>query len=146
MLMATTPQSATDDTDLQLREDIRLLGRLLGDTLREQEGAAMFDLIENIRQIAIRFRRDRDAGARSELEALLDGLDYGAVTAVARAFSFFSQLSNIAEDLHHNRRRHAHDAAGLPAQDGTIARALERCQAAGIDAPRLRAFFARALI
>src|SRR6185436_12464559 len=97
MLMATTPQSATDDTDLQLREDIRLLGRLLGDTLREQEGAAMFDLIENIRQIAIRFRHDRDA-------------------------------------------------AGLPAQDGTIARALERCQAAGIDAPRLRAFFARALI
>ncbi len=143
---AAPASSSSPDPDLPLREDIRLLGRLLGDTLREQEGAQMFDRVENIRQTAIRFRRDRDAGATGELEALLAGLDYGAVTAVARAFSFFSQLSNIAEDLHHHRRRRAHALAELPPQDGSMACALERCHRAGIGDPQLRAFFARALI
>ena len=54
------------DTDLPLKQDIRLLGRLLGDTLREQEGEDTFTLIEQIRQTAIRFRRHGDtAGARA---------------------------------------------------------------------------------
>ena len=48
------------DKDQPLREDIRLLGRLLGDTLREQEGDSTFELIEQIRQLAIRFRCDDD--------------------------------------------------------------------------------------
>ena len=138
--------SPTPDPDTSLRQDIRFLGRLLGDTLREQEGVAVFELIENIRQTAIRFRREGDPGARGELETLLDRLDYGAVTTVARAFSFFSQLSNIAEDLHHNRRQREHALAGLPAQDGSFERALERCHSAGIDDRQLRAFFERALI
>ncbi|MEK7302622.1 MAG: phosphoenolpyruvate carboxylase, partial [Pseudomonadota bacterium] len=48
-----------NDKDLPLREDIRLLGRMLGDTLREQEGETAFELVENIRQTAIRFHRDQ---------------------------------------------------------------------------------------
>ena len=52
------------DKDLPLREDIRFLGRMLGDKLREQEGDAAFELVENIRQTAIRFRRDQDPQAR----------------------------------------------------------------------------------
>jgi len=63
---ARTP--AVPDKESPLREDIRLLGRILGDTLREQEGKEFSDLIERTRQNAIRFRRDRDPDARRELE------------------------------------------------------------------------------
>jgi phosphoenolpyruvate carboxylase len=54
----------TIDKDLPLREDIRLLGRLLGENLREQEGERAFNLVEHIRQTAVRFRRDGDLQAR----------------------------------------------------------------------------------
>ena len=67
-------QHPSDDKDLPLREDIRLLGRLLGDTVRAQEGEAVFDLVETIRQSSIRFRRHEDHAARRELEATLDSL------------------------------------------------------------------------
>ncbi|MBS1171682.1 MAG: Phosphoenolpyruvate carboxylase, partial [Proteobacteria bacterium] len=68
------PSAEQDDKDLPLREDIRLLGRLLGDTVRAQEGEAVFDLVERIRQAAIRYHRDEDRSARRELEATLDSL------------------------------------------------------------------------
>ena len=55
-----------DDKDLPLRDDIRLLGRILGDTVREQRGAVAFDTVERIRQSSIRFRRDEDGAARDE--------------------------------------------------------------------------------
>ncbi len=70
-----TPQAVeAEDKDLPLRDDIRLLGRLLGDTVNEQAGSAVFDTVESIRQNAVRFHRDEDAGARRELEATLNGL------------------------------------------------------------------------
>ena len=134
------------DKDLPLREDIRLLGRLLGDTLQEQVGSERFDLIENIRQTAVRFHRDRDPGAKRDLEAILDGLDHDTAISVVRAFSFFSQLANIAEDLHHNRRRRAHEIAGSPPRTGSVALALERLRQAGVAKSLLTGFFDRALI
>ena len=75
----------SEDKDLPLRDDIRLLGRVLGDTVRAQEGEAVFDLVETIRQSSIRFRRHEDHAARRELEAtperrtmeLLDALRRG---------------------------------------------------------------------
>jgi phosphoenolpyruvate carboxylase len=140
------PVAADFDKDLPLREDIRLLGRLLGDTLQEQEGRARFELIEHIRRTAVRFRRDHDLAAKRELEALLGGLDHDTAISVVRAFNFFSQLANIAEDLHHNRRRRAHQLAGSPPQEGSVALSLERLREAGIDAARIIAFFDRALI
>src|SRR5665647_905207 len=108
-----------DDKDLPLREDIRLLGRMLGDTLREQEGESTFALVENIRQTAIRFRREQDPKARQELDTILNQLSNKATVAVVRAFSYFSQLSNIAEDMHHNRRRRTHLRTGSPPQAGS---------------------------
>ena len=72
---APVQNAVTSDKDSPLRDDIRLLGRILGDTLREQEGEATFDLIERTRQNAIRFRRDRDPEAKRELEAMLNKLD-----------------------------------------------------------------------
>ena len=138
--------AALADKDLPLREDIRLLGRILGDTLREQEGAAAFDLIEQVRRTAVRFRRGQEAAARGELESSLDELDTAGAMVVARAFSFFSQLANIAEDRHHNRRRRAHRLAGDPPQEGSMALALQRLQAAGVETSALRDFFADALL
>jgi len=138
--------AAAPDKESPLREDVRLLGRILGDTLREQDGEAVFDLIENIRQNAIRFRRDRDPGARRELETTLNRLDPVRTIAVVRAFSFFSQLANIAEDQHHNRRRRAHLIAGSPPQEGSVALALARARAAGLPGERVVAFFRDALI
>ena len=137
---------ATVDKDQPLREDIRLLGRLLGDTLREQEGQELFDLVERIRQSALHFRREGDLGAKAALEKLLDGFDHGTVTRVVRAFSFFSQLANIAEDVHHIRRRRAHQIAGSPPQPGSMAFALDRFQSAGAGREALEAFFANALV
>ena len=138
--------TTTPEKDLPLRDDIRLLGRILGDTLREQEGADTFDLIETIRQCAIRFRREGDPQAKMELEACLANLSPTDTILVVRAFSFFSQLSNIAEDLHHNRRHRAHQIAGSPPQEGSIALALERILEAGLGSREIKDFFDNAMI
>ncbi|NYH98038.1 phosphoenolpyruvate carboxylase [Cupriavidus plantarum] len=136
----------TADKDLPLREDIRFLGRLLGDCVREQEGEAAFDLVETIRQTAVRFRRENDRAAGAELDRLLKRLSRDQTNSVVRAFSYFSHLANIAEDQHHNRRRRVHALAGSPPQPGSIARALEAIDAAGVTGKQLREFLDQALI
>ncbi len=135
-----------DDKDLPLREDIRLLGRLLGDTVREQRGAAVFDIVERIRQSSIRFRRDEDGEAREELERTLNALPRSEAIQIIRAFGFFSHLANIAEDQHHIRRNRAHAFAPSAPREGTMAYTLARLRAAGIAPERLRQFFAEAMV
>jgi len=139
-------QHPSDDKDLPLREDIRLLGRLLGDTVRAQEGEAVFDLVETIRQSSIRFRRHEDHAARRELEATLDSLSRDQTIDVVRAFSYFSHLSNIAEDQHHIRRSRAHQIAGSTPKEGSLAHALERAFEAGMGSGELAAFFETARV
>src|SRR5882757_91267 len=140
---------AATDKDLPLKEDTRLLGRVLGDVLRAQTGEAGFGRVEAIRQTAIRFRRATSTEApvaRNELAALLNPLPVADVLHVVRAFSYFSHLANIAEDVHQNRRRRAHALAASPPQRGSIAHALERLAAAGIDGAALSRWFADALV
>jgi phosphoenolpyruvate carboxylase len=132
--------------DLPLREDIRLLGRILGDTLREQEGDATFELVENVRRAAVRFRKTQDDRDRDLLEQTLDALSPADTLSVVRAFSYFSQLSNIAEDQHHNRRRRAHLKAGSAPQEGSVQLALDRAEDKHISAEQLQTFFDKALI
>lgn len=134
------------DDDALLRADIRRLGRILGDTVRDQEGADVFDLVERIRQTSIRFHRDDDKPARRELEAILDGMSIAETVRIVRAFSYFSHLANIAEDQNNIRQRRVQDMAGTAPRAGTLARALTRAKDAGIDADALRAFFASALM
>ena len=137
------------DKDLPLKGDTRLLGRMLGDVVRAQTGEMGFARIEAIRQTAIRFRRahaDEAPAVRDELETLLNPLDIADALHVVRAFSYFSHLANIAEDVHQNRRRRAHALAGSPPQRGSIAHALERLAAAGIGSDRLSRWFADALV
>src|SRR3989338_2593834 len=132
--------------DMPLREDVRLLGRIFGDTLREQEGEASFQLIENVRRAAIRFRKTQDHRDREQLEQMLDALSTGETLSVVRAFSYFSQLSNIAEDLHHNRRHRAHLKAGSAPKDGSLPLALKRIEEKRINKKNLQAFLDSALI
>ncbi|MGB8077625.1 MAG: phosphoenolpyruvate carboxylase, partial [Gallionella sp.] len=132
--------------DLPLRDDVRLLGRILGDTLREQEGEETFQLIENVRRAAVRFRKTQDDRDRVQLEQTLDALSPGEALLVVRAFSYFSQLSNIAEDLHHNRRHRAHLKAGSPPKDGSLLLALERIGEKRISSETLQAFLDSALV
>ncbi|TAJ18683.1 MAG: hypothetical protein EPO60_08235, partial [Rugosibacter sp.] len=89
-----TADLSSEDKEAPLREDIRFLGRLLGDTLREQEGNDAFATVEHIRQLAIRFHRHDDLVARDQLEALLTALPNDHTAQVARAFSYFSHLAN----------------------------------------------------
>src|ERR1700741_5619744 len=88
----------------RLRNDIRLLGRILGDPVRDQEGPDVFGLVERIRQTSIRFHRDDDRPARRELEIILDGMSISETVRIVRAFSYFSHLANIAEDQNNIRQ------------------------------------------
>ena len=108
-----------------LVEDIRLLGRILGDVIREQEGAAAFELIERVRQLSVAYRLKADASAGRVLDRLLKNLSSEQTVTVIRAFSYFSHLANIAEDRHHVRRRAVHEAEGHQ-QDGSLSLAFER--------------------
>ena len=140
---------AQTDKDLPLKEDTRLLGRLLGDVLRAQTGEEGFGRVEAIRQTAIRLRRagaGDAAGIEGELATLLNDLPIAQTLDVVRAFSYFSHLANLAEDVHQNRRRRAHALAGSPPQSGSIAHAFGRLREADVDAAVLRAFFADALV
>jgi len=132
--------------DLPLRDDIRLLGRLLGDTIREQEGEAVYAIVERIRQTSIRFHRDEDEVARQELETTLNSLSRGRTNQIIRAYSYFSHLANLAEDQHHVRRSRAHARAASAPRAGTMARALELAREAGLTTADFQEFFASALV
>jgi phosphoenolpyruvate carboxylase len=138
-----------EDKELPLREDTRLLGRVLGDVLRAQTGEVGFARIEAIRQTAVQFRRARDGEAqqaRAQLSSLLNPLPIADVLHVVRAFSYFSHLANIAEDVHHNRRRRAHSAAGAGPRPGSVAHAVERIAAANVPHAAVQAWLDHALV
>ena len=130
-LQPDTPKRRARDNDRPLVEDIRLLGRILGDVIREQEGVAAFELVERIRKLSVAFRRDADARADQALKSLLKSLSAGQTVSVIRAFTYFSHLANLAEDRHQIRRRAIDERAG-ETQEGSIEVALARLRWAGI--------------
>src|ERR1700758_5141256 len=134
------------EEDTRLRNDIRLLGRILGDTVRDQEGADVFDLVERIRQTSIQFHRGDDKAARGELERILDSMSISQTLRIVRAFSYFSHLANIAEDQNNIRRMRQSSRAGEAPRPRTRALALMHARTAGISATNLRKFFASALV
>src|SRR5260221_1604572 len=134
------------EEDARLRNDIRLLGRILGDTVRDQESADVFDLVERIRQTSIRFHRDDDRPARRELEIILDSMSISETVRIVRAFSYFSHLANLAEDQNNIRQMRARSAAGGLSCPGTLSSTLSHARAAGFSAAGLRRFFESALV
>ena len=128
----TQADPAKDDKDAPLSADIRLLGRLLGETVREQEGGEIYAVVEQVRQLAIRFHRSDDPSARDELEHVLSGLSRHGTIQMIRAFSFFSHLANIAEDHHHIRRNRFHLRGGSTPRAGEVSHTLSHLAASGI--------------
>ena len=143
------PAAATNallraDTDAPLRADIRLLGALLGDTIKTRDGIETFVTIESVRQLAVRASRDDDSTARKKLASLLNRLSRDRAVSVVRAFSYFLHLTNIAEDRHQSRRtRETLIAGGAPAP-GSMRHALERLKLGKVRANEVSAFFAHA--
>ncbi len=154
MIMPTEPAGLSNRAeensalaeDAKLRHDIRLLGRILGDTVRDQEGADIFDLVERIRTTSIRFHRDDDKPARRELEDILNGMSTADTVRIVRAFSYFSHLANIAEDQNNIRQMRAVDDGSAGPRAGLLARTLAHARAGGISDAELRLFFQQALV
>jgi phosphoenolpyruvate carboxylase len=114
-----------------MREDIRLLGTILGDTVREQTGERVFDLVERARVESFRVRRSEID--RAELASLFDGIDIHQAIPVIRAFTHFALLANVAEDIHRERRRAVHVAAGEPPQNSSLAATYLKLDSADLD-------------
>ncbi|MEW6694049.1 MAG: phosphoenolpyruvate carboxylase [Pseudomonadota bacterium] len=129
----TAPRTTDADKDRPLIEDIRLLGRLLGDVIRTQEGEQTYALIEQIRLLSVAYRRQADESAGRRLKRLLQSLSDDQAVSVIRAFTYFSHLANLAEDRHHVRRRAVHARAGH-VQPGSLAHTWQRLRRAGVAA------------
>jgi phosphoenolpyruvate carboxylase len=129
--MSASSQFRVRDKERPLLEDIRLLGRSLGDVIREQDGVVVYELVERIRKLSVAFRLNADHQADKALKKLLKALPGDQTLSVIRAFTYFSHLANLAEDRHHIRRRAVHDRNG-DTREGSIELALSRLRGAGV--------------
>src|SRR5580693_9934555 len=127
-----------------MREDIRLLGAILGDTVREQNGDEVFDLVERARLASFRVRRSEIE--RADVARIFAGIDIHQAIPVIRAFSHFALLANVAEDIHRERRRAIHVAAGDKPQDSTLAATYQKLDAADLDAATVAEALTDALV
>ncbi len=145
---ATVSAPAEQDarSELPLNEDIRLLGRLLGDAVREHEGAEAFERIEAIRRLSVAASRNKDADAAKKLDELLRALTAKEATAVIRAFSYFSHLANIAEDLHPLKERARALAAGGVLNEPSLARSFAHLHKSAVGAGKIAAALSRGWI
>ncbi|MCO5976410.1 phosphoenolpyruvate carboxylase [Ideonella sp. NS12-5] len=133
------------DKDRPLVEDIRLLGRILGDVIREQDGTGAYELVERVRQLSVAYRLKNDAQAGRALDRLLKNLTADQTVSVIRAFSYFSHLANLAEDRHHLRRREHHEALGEH-QAGSLAHCFDKLAQADHRAADIAAALSQAYI
>ncbi len=119
------------------RADVRYLGRLLGDVIRTQEGAAVFDAIEGVRQASVAAHREPGADATARLGKRLSQLGLADTLRFVRGFLLFSLLANLAEDRHNT-----------PASEraATLAGAIDTLAAAGVDRARVVELLEGALI
>ncbi|MCA9513901.1 MAG: phosphoenolpyruvate carboxylase [Myxococcales bacterium] len=134
-----------DQEDQPLREDVSLLGRMLGEILVEQEGRDFYELVERVRKTAIARRSDQD-GAEGELERLVTGVEPRVAELLTRAFSFYFQLVNLAERVHRIRRRRTEmRGAGRPEPGGIVA-TLTELKDAGVTHEEALGLLERTLI
>ena len=144
-----------------LRRDVRSLGMLLGEVLREQAGNSIFDAVEELRRIAIarreaEFSQSPKGAAGVQLDqalALIHDYSEDLTTAyqLARAFSFYFELINLAETNHRKRRRISHQLSESAAATGSSARGdlrgtLRRLRMAGISAEQAHKLLSRVCI
>lgn len=126
------------DIDARLREDVHLLGELLGNTIRDQYGEEFLDKIEQIRKGA---KADRRGSMDAELSASLNQLSEDELLPVARAFNQFLNLANIAEQYQLIHRREESQPA--PFESRVLPELLARLRNEGHSAESLARQLAR---
>ncbi|MBO0748039.1 MAG: phosphoenolpyruvate carboxylase, partial [Acidimicrobiaceae bacterium] len=114
-------------------DDIRLLGRVLGEVIADQSGPEMLDIVESIRRAAAGERRAGSDGGAGRLEALLAAASEDQELQIIRAFSTFVLLANLAEDVADNRRARAERRAGRDRSPGTLAWAFDQIGRAALS-------------
>ena len=126
-----------------LQEDIRYLGRILGQVIAEQEGEDVFNLVEHARQQAFEV-----AKGNASLEVLVDlfrNIDPERATPVVRAFSHFALMANLAEDVHDDfNRERILDEGGAP--DSTLEATWEKFDEADVSAGDIGTSLSAALV
>lgn len=134
-----TLAGVSDDPHKPLRDDVRLLGELLGEALRTLEAPGVYQLVERVRALSKSARSGQEADFRA-LTGLLAGMSLDEALPLARAFAHFLTLANIAEQHHRVRRRRAYQsAAGAPPQSGSCEQGFAALAAAGVSPERLHA-------
>src|SRR5690606_35944484 len=123
--------------DQALRDDVRRLGTLVGELLKEQGGDALFDFVEDARLRAIR-RREGNEKPGEELADLVKNLDLGFSLEVIRSFSTYFQMVNTAEKVHRIRRRREYLRQEGDYQPGGLEDSLLRLKAAGVELAELQ--------
>ncbi len=126
-----------EEKDQALRDDVRTLGAMVGDLIREQNGEELFEMVENARLRAIR-RREENELPGEELDSLIDGLDPKIASQLIRGFTTYFQMVNTAEKVHRIRRRrdHLRDIAGY--QPGGLEDTLQKLKASGMTIDELQ--------
>jgi phosphoenolpyruvate carboxylase len=125
--------------DAQLRDDVRTLGALVGDVIREQCGEAFFQLVERSRHAAI-------AGAADELQGLVKGLPPRDAETLVRAFAAYFEVVNLAERIHRIRRRRDYLRSASDPQEGSLQDMVARLAAAGVTPAQVAALLQRLLV
>ncbi|MEX2468104.1 MAG: phosphoenolpyruvate carboxylase, partial [Gemmatimonadota bacterium] len=131
--------------DEPLRDDVRLLGSLVGDVIREQGGETLFEVVEQARRAAIRRREGAD-GAAADVEAVLRNLSSEQAAEVVRAFSTYFQVVNLAERVHRVRRGRERMREDSAPQPDSLADTVRRLQQIGYGPDEIVARFADARV
>ncbi len=147
--------TATDSElkEAPLRRDVRLLGQLLGDVLKEQVGTSLYEAVEELRQLTIQHREAESAASvssaegldefqlESRAEQLINDMTLAEAYRMTKAFAIYFELTNLAETNHRKRRRIASQlTAGGSVQPGTFQGTLQRMKDAGVSAEALLEF------
>ena len=127
-----------DDKDQALRDDVRTLGAMVGDLIREQGGEELFEFVENARQRSIR-RREENEKPGEDLASLVENLDPGRALQVVRSFSTYFQMVNTAEKVHRIRRRREYLRDVNQYQPGGFEDTLVKLKASGMELEDLQA-------
>ncbi len=126
-----------EDKDQALRDDVRMLGALLGDLIREQSGLELYELVESARLRAIR-RREGNEKPGEELAELVSGLDTKLAHQIIRSFSTYFQMVNTAEKVHRIRRRREYLRDVVHYQPGGLEDTFIKLKASGTTAQSLQ--------
>ncbi|HEX4628969.1 MAG TPA: phosphoenolpyruvate carboxylase, partial [Gemmatimonadales bacterium] len=124
------------EKDAALRDDVRTLGALVGDVIREQGGETLFQRVETARVAAIRRREEAgEADADGALQAAVEGLELRDAGELVHGFATYFEAVNLAERIHRIRRRRDYlraGSTGAPPQEGSLEDTVRRLATAGL--------------